>query len=337
MRALLRTLPPRPLVAAAKRPLFTATQPRRQDDPAGSKEAAATPETSPAAAAAAPTPSEAPTQDTTTTSPDALPIIRKVPYVPRPGTEKHTRDPGSGAPIAPSTPPPNKAVLPPPLAVLSVGTDICHVPRIQKQLDERGLRFATRVLTDMEIQGAIRKGLLRFPPAALTAGEKITLRGPRTAAAGAKYMAGRWAAKEAVKKAFPHRHLGWHDVVIEKKGEEEDLGGRSGPPVALVRDGNGGWEEVPVSISHDGEYATATCIGSRPAGGVVRPVGGVVRPAGGVVRPAGEAGGLGTRGKKVWGDEPVWNKRGEKGGEKKDVEEVKEVEEAKDVGEAKDQ
>ena len=71
----------------------------------------------------------------------------------------------------------------------------------------------------------------------------------------------RWAAKEAVKKAFPQRGLGWHDVVIERRKVGQDGEGRF-PPVALVKDGERRWEEVPVSISHDGEYATATCIGS---------------------------------------------------------------------------
>lgn len=70
---------------------------------------------------------------------------------------------------------------------------------------------------------------------------------------------GRWAAKEAVKKAFPQRNLAWHDVVIERKKAAEGEGSRA--PVALVKDGERGWEEVAVSISHDGEYATATCIG----------------------------------------------------------------------------
>lgn len=77
---------------------------------------------------------------------------------------------------------------------------------------------------------------------------------------------GRWAAKEAVKKAFPQRNLAWHDVVIERKMAAEGQGEGSRAPVALVKDGKRGWEEVAVSISHDGEYATATCIGHLSVG-----------------------------------------------------------------------
>jgi holo-[acyl-carrier protein] synthase len=71
----------------------------------------------------------------------------------------------------------------------------------------------------------------------------------------------RFAAKEAVIKAHVHRQLTFHDVVIERRATEgETLG--SGPPVARIRARRAGDEDVSalVSISHDGEYATAVCV-----------------------------------------------------------------------------
>lgn len=72
----------------------------------------------------------------------------------------------------------------------------------------------------------------------------------------------RFAAKEAAIKAHPHRHLTFHDVAIERRAVEgERLG--SGPPVARIKgeDGDGVDVSAQVSISHDGDYATAVCLG----------------------------------------------------------------------------
>ncbi|KAL2196860.1 hypothetical protein P885DRAFT_77982 [Corynascus similis CBS 632.67] len=87
----------------------------------------------------------------------------------------------------------------------------------------------------------------------------------------ATYMAGRFAAKEAAFKAHPHLRLGFHDIVILSSADAEELTGEKAPagpgasaPVALIRAGNGGASRdqmARVSISHDGEYATAMCIG----------------------------------------------------------------------------
>ncbi|KAK1752149.1 hypothetical protein QBC47DRAFT_389884 [Echria macrotheca] len=98
----------------------------------------------------------------------------------------------------------------------------------------------------------------------------------------AVYMAGRFAAKEAAIKAHPHRRLTFHDVIVRRMEElrseeggvgvdaredkqESRLG--SGPPVVLVRgEGAEGLDQVAlVSISHDGDYATAVCLGFDPA------------------------------------------------------------------------
>lgn len=75
----------------------------------------------------------------------------------------------------------------------------------------------------------------------------------------------RFAAKEAAIKAHPHRRLTFHDVIIERRPVEgETLG--SGPPIARIRSGEEEAEDTSalVSISHDGNYATAVCLGHEP-------------------------------------------------------------------------
>ena len=71
-------------------------------------------------------------------------------------------------------------------------------------------------------------------------------------------MGHRFAAKEAAIKAHSDRRLAFHDVIIEKR---EVVGQRlgSGPPIARIR-GEEEDETALVSISHDGDYATAVCV-----------------------------------------------------------------------------
>ncbi|KAK4143342.1 uncharacterized protein C8A04DRAFT_28981 [Dichotomopilus funicola] len=86
----------------------------------------------------------------------------------------------------------------------------------------------------------------------------------------AAYMAGRFAAKEAAFKAHPHLHLGFHDILILSSstsnqaltGEKPIDGLGSAAPTAVIRPGGGARDQIArVSISHDGEYATAVCMG----------------------------------------------------------------------------
>lgn len=106
----------------------------------------------------------------------------------------------------------------------------------------------------------------------------------------AQFLAGRFAAKEAAIKAHPHLPgLTLQDVRIARRavsttvkstadGTDSDVVHRrnasSGPPLAYVRayaletetdtDGDGSdivEQEARISISHDGEYATAVCLG----------------------------------------------------------------------------
>ena len=81
-----------------------------------------------------------------------------------------------------------------------------------------------------------------------------------------KFLAGRWAAKEAVVKACSWRRLMFDEIMVLKEEggkriygvilDEREVMGRyveeiQGEPAGQV---------VQLSISHDGEYATAVCL-----------------------------------------------------------------------------
>lgn len=79
----------------------------------------------------------------------------------------------------------------------------------------------------------------------------------------------RFAAKEAIIKAHAHRQLTFHDVIIERRANgargAETLG--SGPPIARIRaaEGEEADDSAMISISHDGDYATAVCLAHDPS------------------------------------------------------------------------
>ncbi len=78
----------------------------------------------------------------------------------------------------------------------------------------------------------------------------------------------RFAAKEAAIKAHSHRRLTFHDIVIEKRPQTAGttfLG--SGPPVARIKGSAAEDEDASamISISHDGDYATAVCLAHDPS------------------------------------------------------------------------
>ncbi|KAK0714668.1 4'-phosphopantetheinyl transferase superfamily, partial [Lasiosphaeris hirsuta] len=138
---------------------------------------------------------------------------------------------------------------------IHIGTDICQISRIHAILSgARGARFIRRVLAEEEL--ARPRGHVK----AVLDGDVGPVRD------AAVFMAGRFAAKEAAFKAHPWRRLGFHDVVIQRagfEGREGEVEG-SGPPVARIK-GAEGEQMAMVSISHDGDYATAFCMGFDPA------------------------------------------------------------------------
>lgn len=80
----------------------------------------------------------------------------------------------------------------------------------------------------------------------------------------ASFLAGRFAAKEAVIKAHSSRRLTYHEILILKPDRKDGETGSLAPVGIVVDEESEGSEvrgkEVKISISHDGEYATAVCL-----------------------------------------------------------------------------
>ncbi|CAI6337529.1 unnamed protein product [Periconia digitata] len=114
-----------------------------------------------------------------------------------------------------------------------VGTDICNISRIRKIIAPTDLRTTTR--------------LERFLPKLLTWPERQyfwnrfgTEPSPKHADAIAQFLAGRWAAKEACRKACEHLGTsnGFHSIMILPVSTETGLhsGATSRPQGLILRD-----------------------------------------------------------------------------------------------------
>ncbi|OAA40844.1 holo-acyl-carrier-protein synthase [Beauveria brongniartii RCEF 3172] len=157
---------------------------------------------------------------------------------------------------------------------LNVGTDICQISRVYGILaTPRATRFVNRILAHEERpRFAALASTLPLKPTSMPESERagdsaVSVLDPEGWKAAA-FMAGRFAAKEAAIKAHTHRQLTFHDIVIERRAvaaRTETLG--SGPPVARIRAGEeaGEDESAMISISHDGDYATAVCLAHDPS------------------------------------------------------------------------
>lgn len=131
---------------------------------------------------------------------------------------------------------------------IHLGTDIVYIPRIQAALDRFGERFLARIYTGAEQQDCAVKNFDRLNP------------NQRLNQTSVARLAGRWAAKEAVVKALG---TGWHgvrytDVEIQRSSTGAPQVFLYGTAAELVASwGSCLWQ---VSISHDGDYCTATAI-----------------------------------------------------------------------------
>lgn len=166
--------------------------------------------------------------------------------------------------------------LPFPLS-LNIGTDIVHIPRITRLLSQRDYltRFTRRILSTREqadFATRFKETLqLHNPPPASTKAASIAKQ-PLITAEMTRWLAGRFAAKEAARKAAPGgaASIGWKDVVVSV--QEADGGAVDGtsrrPEVVYLpagagdagRGGSGPGRVGRLSISHDGEYVVATVL-----------------------------------------------------------------------------
>jgi holo-[acyl-carrier protein] synthase len=113
--------------------------------------------------------------------------------------------------------------------MLNLGVDIVSIDRIQSILNsDKELRFLNKIFSEQEITESENKR------------DK------------SQYFSGRFAAKEAVKKA-----LSSYDISARQSFKSiEILNSKSGKPYVLSRSN----QDINISISHDGNYAIAFCV-----------------------------------------------------------------------------
>ncbi|HEY5480647.1 MAG TPA: holo-ACP synthase [Verrucomicrobiae bacterium] len=121
--------------------------------------------------------------------------------------------------------------------ILGIGIDIIEVARIQASHERFGERFLNRILLPSEISYCLS---YKAP-------------GP--------FLAVRFAAKEAISKAFGTgigAQLGWQDMEVGRK--------ESGEPFVILHEGGRkllearGARVVLISLSHTQNYATAVAV-----------------------------------------------------------------------------
>jgi holo-[acyl-carrier protein] synthase len=119
----------------------------------------------------------------------------------------------------------------------SVGIDLVRISRISESLELFGAKFLERVFTQAEIAYA-------------TATPTLT----------AERLAARFAAKEATIKAldFAEAGVSWRDIEIARRTSGACDVVLHGAALDVAHDR--GFEELSVSLSHEGDYATAVVL-----------------------------------------------------------------------------
>ena len=121
--------------------------------------------------------------------------------------------------------------------ILGVGIDIIEVARIQTSYERFGERFLRRILCQGEITYCLSNKH------------------------SAPHIAARFAAKEAISKAFGTgigRHLGWQDMEIARRDSGEPFVIFHGTGLKLMEERGGRLSHV--SLSHTAIYAAAVAI-----------------------------------------------------------------------------
>jgi holo-[acyl-carrier protein] synthase len=123
------------------------------------------------------------------------------------------------------------------MSVLGIGVDLVECARIQHSMDRFGDRFLHRVFTDGEIEYSMS---MKFP---------------------ARHLAARFAAKEAVSKAFGTgigKAMGWRNLDVRKKPSGEPFLVFSGPAQELAA--KRGVTSALVTLSHTEHHAMASVV-----------------------------------------------------------------------------
>ena len=123
------------------------------------------------------------------------------------------------------------------MSVLGIGVDLVECARIQHSIDRFGDRFLHRVFTDGEIAYSMS---MKFP---------------------ARHLAARFAAKEAVSKAFGTgigKSMGWRDIDVRKKPSGEPFLVLGGGAEILAKER--GVTNALITLSHSDQHAVATIV-----------------------------------------------------------------------------
>jgi holo-[acyl-carrier protein] synthase len=123
------------------------------------------------------------------------------------------------------------------MSIIGIGIDLVECSRIQHSLDRFGERFLKRVFTDGEIAYSMS---MKFP---------------------ARHLAARFAAKEAVSKAFGTgigKSMGWRDIDVRKKESGEPYLVLSEGADKLAKERN--VKQAIISLSHTDNHAVAMIV-----------------------------------------------------------------------------
>ena len=123
------------------------------------------------------------------------------------------------------------------MSVLGIGVDLVECARIQRSMDRFGGRFLHRVFTEGEIEYSMS---MKFP---------------------ARHLAARFAAKEAVSKAFGTgigKAMGWRNIDIRKKPSGEPFLVFAGGAEKLAKER--GVSNALITLSHTEHHAMACVV-----------------------------------------------------------------------------
>ena len=123
------------------------------------------------------------------------------------------------------------------MSIIGIGIDLVDCARIEHSIERFGDRFLRRVFTDGEIAYSQS---MKFP---------------------ARHFAARFAAKEALSKAFGTgigKSMSWRDLDVQKKESGEPFVVVSGGAEKMARER--GVDKIWITLSHTEECGMATII-----------------------------------------------------------------------------
>eukprot|EP01135_Chromosphaera_perkinsii_P005487 Nk52_evm36s352 gene=Nk52_evmTU36s352 len=126
------------------------------------------------------------------------------------------------------------------MGIVGLGSDVIHIPRIQKVFTRYGARFLNRIYTPSEI--AIFDDLNR-----------------RNEARSFEFLASRWALKESVYKCVYPQPIFWKDISLatNRQSRKPVLDTSEALKVAFRKLNV---KSHHVTLTHDGDYAFCTVI-----------------------------------------------------------------------------